>query len=350
MRAESTLRARGWPRLAARCRPAAMSARRTLAAAPRLCASASSGRLLGLGGRGCGCRRDPVPAPRHLRPVGDMLGAARSSCRAAAWSDDTAMALCLAESLLERSGFDARDQVAALPALAAGGLPVGDRAVRRDHGRAPRGRWRRAQWRRQPFSGSHDPRSARIRSRSRASRPSVLFFFADAAEAVRHAGEAARTTCQAPAVLDACRSLAPALHAAALGRAARRASWPQERGRCGRALPRPGGEMPARRRRWRQRLRRSPRAAISATRCWHAANLGGNSDVVAAALRGSSPGRTTPASAIPTFWRNSLMNRTLIEGFADRLLAHALVDFSRLTADAGPRGPGAGRHARPRLS
>jgi len=32
-------------------------------------------------------------------------------------------------------------------------------------------------------------------------------------------------------------------------------------------------------------------------------------------------------SAIPTMWRNSLMKLDLLEGFADRLLAHALVEF-----------------------
>ena len=40
-----------------------------------------------------------------------MLGGGPFDLPRGAWSDDTAMALCLAESLLERDGFDARDQV-----------------------------------------------------------------------------------------------------------------------------------------------------------------------------------------------------------------------------------------------
>ncbi len=57
-----------------------------------------------------------------------------------------------------------------------------------------------------------------------------------------------------------------------------------------------------------------------------AANLGGNSDVVAAAC-GALAGAHYTASAVPTLWRNSLMKKDLLEGFADRLLAHALLQM-----------------------
>ncbi len=49
--------------------------------------------------------------PGSFSPVGDMIGGGPFDLPRGAWSDDTAMALCLAESLLERDGFDARDQV-----------------------------------------------------------------------------------------------------------------------------------------------------------------------------------------------------------------------------------------------
>ena len=55
-----------------------------------------------------------------------------------------------------------------------------------------------------------------------------------------------------------------------------------------------------------------------------AANLGGNSDVMAAAC-GALAGAHYTASAVPTLWRNSLMKKDLLESFADRLLAHALL-------------------------
>ena len=66
------------------------------------------------------------------------------------------MALCLAESLLERNGFDARDQVERYRRwqqegyLSATGQCVG---ITASTARAIA----MARWRRQAFSGSHDP-------------------------------------------------------------------------------------------------------------------------------------------------------------------------------------------------
>jgi ADP-ribosyl-[dinitrogen reductase] hydrolase len=58
-----------------------------------------------------------------------------------------------------------------------------------------------------------------------------------------------------------------------------------------------------------------------------AANLGGNSDVVAS-IAGQLAGAHYGFSAIPPSWRNGLMQKDLIESYADRLLAHALVALS----------------------
>jgi ADP-ribosyl-[dinitrogen reductase] hydrolase len=55
-----------------------------------------------------------------------------------------------------------------------------------------------------------------------------------------------------------------------------------------------------------------------------AANLGGNSDVVAAVC-GALAGAHYSAGAIPVMWRDSLLKRHLLESCADRLLAHALL-------------------------
>jgi len=86
-----------------------------------------------------------------------MLGGGPFDLPRGGWSDDTAMALCLAESLLECEGFDARDQVARYRRWQQEGYLSCTGAVRRNHrGHGPRA-WRSAQWRRQPFSGSHDP-------------------------------------------------------------------------------------------------------------------------------------------------------------------------------------------------
>jgi ADP-ribosylglycohydrolase len=44
-------------------------------------------------------------------PVTDMIGRGPFGLEPGQWTDDTSMALCLATSLLERDGFDPRDQM-----------------------------------------------------------------------------------------------------------------------------------------------------------------------------------------------------------------------------------------------
>src|SRR5690242_9536897 len=44
-------------------------------------------------------------------PIDDMVGGGPFQLQAGQWTDDTSMALCLAESLTERRGFDAADQM-----------------------------------------------------------------------------------------------------------------------------------------------------------------------------------------------------------------------------------------------
>src|SRR5678816_1870204 len=49
--------------------------------------------------------------PGSFPPVTDMIGGGPFGLQPGEWTDDTSMALCLAESLIERHGFDARDQM-----------------------------------------------------------------------------------------------------------------------------------------------------------------------------------------------------------------------------------------------
>jgi ADP-ribosylglycohydrolase len=265
--------------------------------------------------------------PGRFAPVGDLLGGGPFDLPRGGWSDDTAMALLLAESLLESNGFDPRDQVARYTRwqreghLSATGQCLGITAgTARALGRA--------QWRRQVFPGSHDPHVLDPEVLSRVA-PVVMYFFADASLAQQHAAEAARTTCQAPAALAACRSLARALHAALAGQP-RHAILEA-------AASTPGG--PADTATPAERGATAPQAlscaldAFSRTASFRdavlaAANLGGNSDVIAAVC-GALAGAHYSAGAIPTLWRNSLMKRELVEGAADRLLAHALLELGR---------------------
>ena len=50
-------------------------------------------------------------SPGSFEPITDMIGGGPFGLEPGAWTDDTSMALCLAESLVEKQGFDARDQM-----------------------------------------------------------------------------------------------------------------------------------------------------------------------------------------------------------------------------------------------
>lgn len=49
--------------------------------------------------------------PGSFEPISDMVGVGPFNLNAGEWTDDTSMALCLADSLLTQQGFDAKDQM-----------------------------------------------------------------------------------------------------------------------------------------------------------------------------------------------------------------------------------------------
>jgi ADP-ribosylglycohydrolase len=281
------------------------------------------GALLGLAAGDAVAAATQYRRAGRFTPVGDMLGGGPFDLPRGGWSDDTAMALCLAESLLEREAFDARDQVARYRRwqqeghLSATGQCVG---ITAGTARA----LALGNWRRQAFSGTHDPAAQDPEVLARVA-PVAMYFFSNPQAAAAHAAEAARTTCQAPLVLAACRSLAQALHAALLGQPkagilAQANAGPGEPVQPGTDAA-VGATAPAALAAALDVFARTQnfRDAVLA-----AANLGGNSDVVAA-VSGALAGAHYTAGAIPTLWRNSLMKKQLIENIADRLLAHAML-------------------------
>ena len=69
------------------------------------------GALVGLAvGDAVGAAVEFAP-PGSFRPLTDMVGGGPWGLEPGQWTDDTSMALCLAESLLERGEFDAVDQM-----------------------------------------------------------------------------------------------------------------------------------------------------------------------------------------------------------------------------------------------
>ena len=49
--------------------------------------------------------------PGSFTPITDMVGGGAFGLRKGQWTDDTSMALCLAERLIQCCGFDAADQM-----------------------------------------------------------------------------------------------------------------------------------------------------------------------------------------------------------------------------------------------
>lgn len=280
------------------------------------------GALIGLAAGDAVAAATQYRRPGTFAPVGDMIGGGPFELPRGGWSDDTAMALCLAESLLEADGFDPRDQVERYQRwqregyLSATGQCLG---ITASTARA----LAIAQWRRQPFSGSHAPDQLDPEPLARVA-PVVMFYFAAQEEAIQLASDAARTTCQAPAVLCACRDLARALHLALSGQ-------PK-----GRVLAQAGsGAEPDEGQRRPGSVTEALAIALEAVAATdnfrdavlHAVNHGGNSDVAGAAC-GQLAGALYGVSAIPAPWRDGLLQRALIESYADRLLQHALLKMS----------------------
>lgn len=268
-------------------------------------------------------------------PVEDVLGGGPFALPPGAWSDDTAMALCLAESLLERGGFDARDQTQRYGRwqqqghLSATGQALGI-TVSTAQALAL------AKWQRKLFSGSHDPAQLDPEPLCRVP-AAVMFFYATPQIAIHQACEAARTTCQAPLVLDSCRLFAALLHGALAGRK-KAAIFNPEADILDRSRLRPSIAALATEAARGAPKSLSPRVdsvlhaalwAFASTDTFRAgalraANLGGSSDVITT-VYGALAGAHYGINAIPAAWRNVIVKKDLIERFADRLLAIAML-------------------------
>jgi ADP-ribosylglycohydrolase len=152
--------------------------------------------------------------PGSFVPLEDIVGGGPFGLGAGEWTDDTSMALCLAESLVECRGFDPVDQLRRYARwYREGHLSSNGRCF--DIGMTVASALRRFEQTGEPFCGSTDPYSAGNGSIMRLA-PVPLFFADDPVEAVTRAGESSRTTHGAAEAVDACRYLA-ALIVGALG-------------------------------------------------------------------------------------------------------------------------------------
>jgi len=141
--------------------------------------------------------------PGLFEPIKDMVGGGPFGLRPGEWTDDTSMALCLAESLIEKRCFDPVDQLERYVRwYREGHLSSTGRCF--DIGGTVHAAISRFEKTGEAYCGSTDPRSAGNGSLMRLA-PVPLFFARDPLQAIERSGESSRTTHQAVTCVDACR-------------------------------------------------------------------------------------------------------------------------------------------------
>ena len=329
---QQNARARRWPRIPETPEQADFILHWGAPARPaRQISARARGALLGLAVGDALSTPGQGQTPGGFPLVTGMLGGGVLQLPPGGWSDDTAMTLCVAESLIQSRGFDGRDQMQRYRRwqqeghLSATGVAVGLRpAVRKAVALAG--------WRRTAMAGSHDPGQLDPEALVRCAAP-ALYFHGDLAAAVAAGADTARVTHQAPVLVDACRLFTALVHAALTGQdkaqiLAVGAHW--------QGLPLKDDVLDVARRWTQPGNRRAPAsgsilfALDAAVRAFAASeefgsgvlklvNRGGDCDVTAAAY-GQLMGAYLGEDAIPQAWRAALPDAALVSRYADLLL------------------------------
>jgi ADP-ribosyl-[dinitrogen reductase] hydrolase len=161
------------------------------------------GSLLGLAaGDALGTTVEFSP-PGTFAPLTDIVGGGPFHLEKGQWTDDTSMALCLAESLVTCNGFDAKDQMTRYSRWREEGY-LSSNGTCFDMGNTVSQALSKFARTGDPFAGPTDPRSAGNGSLMRLA-PVPLFFAADPEKAVQMSSESSKTTHGARTCLDACR-------------------------------------------------------------------------------------------------------------------------------------------------
>ncbi|MCU0545578.1 MAG: ADP-ribosylglycohydrolase family protein [Oscillatoriaceae cyanobacterium Prado104] len=143
--------------------------------------------------------------PGTFEPIDDMIGGGPFRLRSGEWTDDTSMALCLAESLIEKKGFDPIHQLETYLRWSRDGH-LSSNGECFDIGNTVQ----QALWNfedtRKPYCGPTDAWTAGNGSIMRLT-PVPLFYAKNPLEAIEKSQESSRTTHGAATCLDACRYL-----------------------------------------------------------------------------------------------------------------------------------------------
>jgi ADP-ribosylglycohydrolase len=274
--------------------------------------------------------------PGSFAPLTDMVGGGPHGLEAGQWTDDTSMALCLAESLIERRSFDATDQMQRYLRWYRDGH-LSSTGYCFDIGNTTREALTRFEKSGEPFSGPTHPNAAGNGSIMRLA-PVPLFYARDPGEAIERSADSSRATHGAPNCVDACRYFGALIVGAVNG--AGKLELLSER-----YSPLPGlwEERPlapevdeVARGSFREKsppeilgsgyVVRSLEAALWAFQrsdtfeegCLLAANLGDDADTTAA-VYGQLAGAFYGEGGIPESWRSKLAHRDLIASYAEKL-------------------------------
>lgn len=155
-------------------------------------------------------------APGTFKPISEMVGGGPFGLKPGQWTDDTSMALCLAESLIEKRGFDPKDQMDRYCRWWKEGY-LSSTGSCFDIGITVKTALASYLRTGEPLAGSTDPFTAGNGSLMRLA-PVVLAFRRNFESAIHHAAESSRTTHAAPTTIDACRYFTGLLLGALEGR------------------------------------------------------------------------------------------------------------------------------------
>jgi ADP-ribosylglycohydrolase len=281
-------------------------------------------------------------SPGSFQPLTDMIGGGPFRLNPGEWTDDTSLALCLAESLVERREFDPIDQLDRYVRwYREGYLSSNGRCF--DIGNTTSSALQTFDETRQPFSSQTDPQLAGNGSLMRLA-PVPMFYAREPQDAIYYAGQSSRTTHAAPEAVDACRYYAVLICAALNGESREtllRRFEPIQGYWQDHPLAPAVAEIASGSFRERQPpdiqakgyVVKSLEAALWAFNqtdsfeagCLLAVNLGDDSDTCGA-IYGQLAGAFYGARGIPQRWLDRLAKREWIESFASRLYTLAWVE------------------------
>ncbi|MGX1828988.1 ADP-ribosylglycohydrolase family protein [Paenibacillus taichungensis] len=154
-------------------------------------------------------------SPGTFEPVTDIVGGGVFDLAPGQWTDDTSMALCLAESLVRKENFDPEDQMRRYTNWYQVGY-MSSTGTCFDIGGATRSALERFATTGEAYSGSTNPMTAGNGSIMRLA-PVAMAYANQPDQAVRYAGLSSRTTHAAVESVEACEVLAAILVAGLRG-------------------------------------------------------------------------------------------------------------------------------------